>query len=92
MVERRSPKPRVEGSNPSGPAIIFVLIEQEARVVEKIKNMIREARAELNKITWPGKQQVWYSTLVVIFVTLIVATYLGIVDLILTGVFSKILG
>ena len=60
--------------------------------MEKIKNMIREARAELNKITWPGKQQVWSSTLVVIFVTLIVATYLGIVDLVLTGVFSKILG
>jgi len=60
--------------------------------VEKIKNMIREARAELGKITWPGRQQVWYSTLVVIFVTLIVATYLGIVDLVLTGVFSKILG
>ena len=60
--------------------------------MEKIKNMIREARAELNKISWPGKQQVGYSTLVVIFVTLIVATYLGIVDLILTGVFSKILG
>ncbi|MGN0838286.1 MAG: preprotein translocase subunit SecE [Pyramidobacter sp.] len=54
--------------------------------------MFRDARAELKKITWPGRQQVWYSTLVVIFVTLIVATYLGIVDLILTGVFSKILG
>ena len=60
--------------------------------MEKYKVMFRDARAELNKITWPGKQQVWYSTLVVIFVTLIVATYLGIVDLILTGVFSRILG
>ena len=60
--------------------------------MDKLKSTLREARAELNKITWPGKQQVWYSTLVVIFVTLIVATYLGIVDLILTGVFSKILG
>ncbi len=60
--------------------------------MDKLKNTLREASAELNKITWPGKQQVWYSTLVVIFVTLLVATYLGIVDLILTGVFSKILG
>ncbi len=67
-------------------------IEKEASGVEKIKNMIREARTELSKITWPGRQQVWYSTLVVIFVTLIVATYLGVVDLILTGVFSRILG
>lgn len=60
--------------------------------MEKLKTALREARAELNKITWPGKQQIWYSTLVVIFVTLVVATYLGIVDLILTGIFSKILG
>ena len=93
MVERRSPKPRVEGSNPSGPAIYFAqLNNKEAKVVEKLKTALREARAELNKITWPGKQQIWYSTLVVIFVTLVVATYLGIVDLILTGIFSKILG
>lgn len=60
--------------------------------MDKIKSMIREARAELNKITWPGKKQVWYSTLVVIFVTLLVAAYLGIVDLFLTGVFSKVIG
>jgi preprotein translocase subunit SecE len=91
LVERRTPKPRVEGSNPSGPAIILPL-EQGAKTVEKVKSFIREVRAELNKITWPGKQQVWYSTLIVIFVTVLVAAYLGIVDLILTGVFAKIIG
>ena len=60
--------------------------------MEKLKTAFREARAELSKITWPGKQQIWYSTLVVIFVTLIVAAYLGIVDVVLTGIFSKVLG
>ena len=60
--------------------------------MEKVKSFIREVRAELNKITWPGKQQVWYSTLIVIFVKVLVAAYLGIVDLILTGVFAKIIG
>lgn len=60
--------------------------------MDKIKNMIREARAELNKITWPGKQQVWYSTLVVIAVTVVVAAYLGIVDGLLTAVISRIRG
>ncbi len=53
---------------------------------------LREARAELKKVTWPGKQQVWYSTLVVIFVTLLVAVYLGIVDMALTGIFSRVIG
>lgn len=60
--------------------------------MDKIKSMIREARAELKKITWPGKQQVWYSTLVVIVVTVIVAAYLGIVDGLLTMVIAGIRG
>ncbi|MCF4151846.1 preprotein translocase subunit SecE [Dethiosulfovibrio sp. F2B] len=60
--------------------------------MQKVFGFIREARAELKKVTWPGKQQVWYSTLVVIFVTLLVAVYLGIVDMALTGVFSRVIG
>ncbi|SMG33782.1 preprotein translocase subunit SecE [Dethiosulfovibrio salsuginis] len=60
--------------------------------MQKFFDFLREARAELKKVTWPGKQQVWYSTLVVIFVTLLVAVYLGIVDMALTGIFSRVIG
>lgn len=56
----------------------------------KVMNFIREARAELRKVTWPSRQQVWYSTLIVIAVTFLVAAYLGVVDLLLTGVFSRV--
>ncbi|MCE5202008.1 MAG: preprotein translocase subunit SecE [Synergistaceae bacterium] len=59
--------------------------------MEKVLDYIRESRAELKKVTWPTKQQVWYSTLVVLAVTFIVSAYLGLVDLLLTGVFSKII-
>ena len=55
-----------------------------------VLTFIREARAELRKVTWPGKKQVWYSTLVVIAFTLFVSAYLGLVDLLLTGVLSKL--
>ena len=58
--------------------------------MEKVLDYIRESRAELKKVTWPPKQQMWYSTLVVIVVTFMVSAYLGLVDLLLTGVFSKI--
>ena len=58
--------------------------------MEKVLDYIRESRAELKKVTWPTKQQMWYSTLVVIVVTFMVSVYLGLVDLLLTGVFSKI--
>ena len=48
---------------------------------------LREAKAELKKVTWPGKTQIWYSTLVVIAFTLIVSVYLGILDAALTWLF-----
>ena len=59
--------------------------------MERVLDYIRESRAELKKVTWPTKQQMWYSTLVVIVVTFMVSAYLGLVDLILTGIFSKII-
>ncbi len=55
-----------------------------------ILTFVREARAELKKVTWPGKKQVWYSTLVVIAFTLFVSAYLGLVDMLLTGVLSRL--
>ena len=59
--------------------------------MEKVLDYIRESKAELNKVTWPTKQQLWYSTVVVVIVTLIASAYLGLVDLLLTGLFSKII-
>jgi preprotein translocase subunit SecE len=52
---------------------------------------LREAKAELKKVTWPGKTQIWYSTLIVIAFTLCVSLYLGIVDSLLIWIFSLIL-
>ena len=52
---------------------------------------LREAKAELKKVTWPGRRQIWFSTLVVIFFTLCASIYLGAIDFLLTWVFSGIL-
>jgi len=60
--------------------------------LDKIFSFLREARAELKRVTWPNKKQVWISTLLVIVVTLLVSAYLGVLDLIFTAVFSKIVG
>ncbi|HPD97934.1 MAG TPA: preprotein translocase subunit SecE [Synergistales bacterium] len=57
----------------------------------KFFSFVREARAELKRVTWPSRQQVWYSTLVVIAVTFIVAAYLGLVDVLLTAIFSRVI-
>lgn len=58
--------------------------------MKRLLDFIREAKAELKKVTWPGKKQVWYSTLVVIVFTLMVSVYLGIIDMGLTAVFSRV--
>ena len=59
--------------------------------MDKVLDYIRESKAELNKVTCPTKQQLWYSTIVVVIVTLIASAYLWLVDLLLTGLFSKII-
>ena len=59
--------------------------------MDKVLDFIRESKAELKKVAWPTKKQVWYSTLVVVELTFIVGAYLGLVDAILTAVFASIL-
>ena len=54
-------------------------------------SFLREAKAELKKVTWPGKTQIWYSTIIVIAFTLCAAVYLGFIDLALRWLFSGIL-
>ena len=58
--------------------------------VNRLFVFMREAKAELKKVTWPGKQQIWHSTLIVIIFTLVVSLYLGVIDMALTGVLSQI--
>ena len=55
-------------------------------------NFIREAKAELKKVTWPTRRQIWYWTLIVIVFTLCVSLYLGLVDFLLAWLFSTLLG
>lgn len=55
-------------------------------------SFLREAKAELKKVTWPGKTQIWYSTLIVIVFTFIVSLYLGALDFFFNMLFLKILG
>ena len=57
-----------------------------------LMNFIREAKAELKKVTWPTRRQIWYWTLVVIVFTLCVSLYLGLVDFLLAWLFSALLG
>ena len=69
-----------------------------AKAVEKttkmssLMNFIREAKAELKKVTWPTRRQMWYWTLIVIVFTLCVSLYLGLIDFLLAWLFRALLG
>ncbi len=47
---------------------------------EKAKVFLKESRMELKKVKWPTKKELLATTAVVIFLTLLMALYFGIVD------------
>lgn len=53
----------------------------------QIINFIKEAKKEFKKIKWPTKKEALRYTTIVIIITLVVASYLGTLDII----FSRIL-
>lgn len=66
-----------------------------AKAVSRVsswKSFLREAKAELKKVAWPSRKQVWYWTLVVIVFTLCVSLYLGVIDFVLAWFFTWLLG
>jgi len=54
---------------------------------EKIKQFLSEFRVEMRKVSWPSRKEAVASTGVVLVVVVIIASYLGLADLL----FSKLL-
>ena len=61
-------------------------------VVARIQEFTREVLAEFRKVTWPTRQELVNSTVVVIVVTVVLAFFLGAVDIGLARVVEWILG
>ena len=60
-------------------------------MLEKIKVFFQEVSVELKKVNWPTRQQTVSATGVVITVAVIVAFFLGIVDVILAKIVGAIM-
>jgi preprotein translocase subunit SecE len=50
----------------------------------KAIGFLAEVRAEVKKVTWPSRREAMGGTAVVVFVVLVMAMFLGIVDAILS--------
>jgi preprotein translocase subunit SecE len=81
LVERRIPNPGVGGSNPSWPVLTCLRV-----MFSKAIGFLIEVRAEVKKVTWPSRREAMGGTAVVVFVVLVMALFLGIVDSILSKV------
>jgi preprotein translocase subunit SecE len=58
---------------------------------EKAVQFLRDVRSELRKVTFPSRKETLASTAVVIVVVFLVATYLGLIDFVLSMVITRVL-
>jgi preprotein translocase subunit SecE len=59
--------------------------------VTRAREFIQEVIAEFHKVTWPSRAELINSTVVVIAVTVVLAFFLGGVDIVLARVVERIL-
>ncbi len=59
--------------------------------VERASRYLRDVRAELNRVTWPSRQELIAGTVVVVVVVSVMAAYLGAWDAVFTWLFQRVL-
>jgi preprotein translocase subunit SecE len=62
------------------------------RKINELKTFFTEVRSELKKVTWPSKNEVYSTTIVVILTTVFFGFYLYGLDILLSQLFTKVLG
>lgn len=61
------------------------------RKLSELKTFFVEVRSELKKVTWPSRQEVQTTTIVVIVTTVFFGFYLYALDILLSQLFTRIL-
>ena len=59
--------------------------------IARVREFVQEVLVEFRKVTWPSRQELINSTVVVIVVTVVLAFFLGGVDIVLARVVEWIL-
>ena len=58
----------------------------------QFREFLKDVRVESAKVSWPSRNELRDSTIVVIVTVLIVATFIGIVDRVLSMAVTKVFG
>jgi preprotein translocase subunit SecE len=65
-------------------------MNDKVRWYRRFINFLKETRAELKKVTWPSKNEVYSTTIVVLIATIFFGFYLFFVDVSFSWVISRI--
>lgn len=60
--------------------------------MKKMITFLKEARAELKKVTWPTWEDVSSSTIVVFIAVIVFTLFIFLLDKVISGVVTKVLG
>ena len=60
-------------------------------MITKAIQFLSEVKNEVNKVTWPSKKEAMGGTAVVLVVVLVMAIFLGVVDLLLSKIIEALL-
>lgn len=61
------------------------------RKFRELKSFLSEVKTELKKVTWPSKNEVYSTTVVVILTTIFFGFYLYGLDILISQIFTRIL-
>ncbi len=75
MVERRSPKPEVEGSSPSAPAKL-----RKYKYMKNPLKFIQEVKQEAFKVTWPTGKETLQGSLMVVAMAIVASLFFLLLD------------
>ncbi len=68
------------------PGLLFIMD------ILKIRTFLKGVVSEMKKVSWTGRKELLSTTVVVIILSVIVATIIGIMDLIFSGALKVLLG
>ena len=60
-------------------------------MITKALQFLAEVKAEVGKVTWPSRREALGGTAVVVVVVLLMATFLGVIDAILSKIVQSII-
>jgi preprotein translocase subunit SecE len=81
-----------ERGGPITPSWISGPLGWGPRKFRELKTFFAEVKSELKKVTWPAREEVVATTIVVIATTFFFGFYLYGLDLIMTQLFTRVLG